>query len=255
MFFRFIACSWFIARSTSLSHVRWADYMLVKFIIDSQTFLLMFLHKSLISDKVESIRVYCSECVSFEVIFLSRKTRTNASKILFLLWIIESTDSFDSMCSIRFVMKRKFCIEECQDQYIHLDLAASMRFHEISSKSIVVQDRNLVTRNLKRNCSNSIKTLLRIDFSIAINHARLLATTLDAVVCRARREEFVAAIAYLLIETSNMRTWLKMTKSFTCCSSSESTSSESTSFLWNSTKSRCNSCLSHSQFWFWLNVC
>ena len=88
-----------------------------------QTFLLMFLHMSSIFDKVEFLRVCSFKCVSFEIVFSSQKTRTNTTKTLFSSSIIERTDSFDSMCSISFMMKR-FCMKSVKiefDRYIHLD--------------------------------------------------------------------------------------------------------------------------------------
>ena len=80
-----------------------------------------------------------------------------------------------------------------------------------------------MTRDLRRNCLNSAKTLSRTDLliAIAISNARLLATTLDDNVSSARHEELAAATA-CCVWAFNMRSWSKKIKSLVYCSSSES---------------------------------
>ena len=93
-------------------------------------FLLTFRHMFSIFDKAESIRIHRSSCVSYEVVFSLSNTRTNTTKNLSWLQRVKSTDSSNSMCSKRFMMKR-FCIEKCQNRAnIHSDLH-SEQFHEI----------------------------------------------------------------------------------------------------------------------------
>ena len=67
-----------------------------------------FLSMSMFSifDRTKFIWTHCSECVSFEVVFSLRDTRTNTAKILFWLERMKSTDFFCSMWSIRFMMKK-----------------------------------------------------------------------------------------------------------------------------------------------------
>ena len=99
-----------------------SNSLFVKFMTEwLAIFLWMFLFS--IFDKIEFIRVHCSRCVSCEIVFSLRDIRTNTSKVLFWLEIIESIDFLNSKCSKRFMMKR-FCIEKCQDRYIHFDLVA-----------------------------------------------------------------------------------------------------------------------------------
>ena len=76
---------WTFADKIRLNRNFFQDMLVTRFIIDSQAFLLMFLYMSLIFDKIESIRIHCSECVSCEVVFSLRDTRTNTTKILFWL--------------------------------------------------------------------------------------------------------------------------------------------------------------------------
>ena len=106
-----------IACSSDLLHVHWADCMSVKLKIRQIRKLSceLLLRMSSIFDKAESLRARSFRCVSLEVISSSRRTRTNSTKIFFLLLIVESTDSFDWRCLIQHLMKR-FCIAECQDR-------------------------------------------------------------------------------------------------------------------------------------------
>ena len=120
-----------------------------------------------------------------------------------------------------------------------------------------------MTRDLKRNCLNSTKTLLRTDLliAIAINHARLLATTLDDNVSRARREKLVAAIACCLLRSSLCELDLRWSSDcFVVHSQSQLLQNQhlSTETVLNScNRIRCWSFLSHSQLWLdldWMSV-
>ena len=79
-----------------------------------------------------------------------------------------------------------------------------------------------MTRNLKWNCFEFSKVIIfQIDFYIAINHAKFLATMLDDKINKTRRKRLVATIVYWNFHYT-MRNWLKIIKSFIVISSAKS---------------------------------
>ena len=169
------------------------------------------------------------------------------------------------MCSIWFIVKR-FALKNVKINIFTLTLLHSDQFQKIDwfksisrsfssesvwdcsrskillvrnrrqkSELIVIWNRNLETTRLKWNCFEfNIDFNFQIDFltSIAMSHAKFLATTLDDKINKIRHEKLVVAIVCCSWAV-NMRAWLKMIKSLNYCSFSEFILAESTSFLWN----------------------
>ena len=189
-----------------------------------------------IFDKVWFVWIHCSNCILCEIVFSLRCIRTNTSKILFWLWIIKSIDFFDSMCSIRFMIKKFelknvkiefwsiysfwFCciqnnftksIDSNQFLKIFLQKAFAIVFvQKCYSYEINVINSNWLWFKIAISWLEIWNEIVRIqrniifqiDFFIAINHAKFLATTFDDNVNKIRREKFIDAIVYCLLSNS-----------------------------------------------------
>ena len=189
-----------------------------------------------IFDRIWSVWAHCSSCILCGVVFSLRCTRTNTSKILFWLWIIESTGFFGSRCSIRFMMKRFelknvkiefwsiysfwFCciqssftksIDSNQLLETFLQKAFAIAFvQKCYSYEVDVIDSSWLSFKIATSWLEIWSETVRIqrdiifqtDLSIAISHAEFFATTLDDNVSRTRREKLIDAIVYCLLSNS-----------------------------------------------------